>query len=405
MQTETSNASFLEYGSAYRTPIPQKGGSLIRQATTQTARNYVTQLYCFNCDVFLEIHEGLAALLVAHEPDPKQLQEFSMNHLVRIKAGVFYAVVATTPQVVYDTIVDTRYHLNVVPLAAPYEYKHRLPRIEATNILGHFYRIRNGGYQFKGERHDFFELTYVDTGRLNTEVDHKLYEIGEKEMMIYAPGQWHTQFTNEGQTASYVTILFTMGAEPSVQGEWFRPLVNRVFPYDKKIYTLIRTLVQESTTGIPYMYSLMSCLLSETIIRLLQSQYLAPPKQQEKPVSISRQNYQDDLFQRIEQYINERIYEPLTIADICQHFSLSRSSLQILFKTAVKQTPKKYISDLKLEKACQMLQENRYTISEISLRLGYSSIHYFSNAFNRKYEVSPSEYAKRFYQQPGNTAR
>ena len=100
-----------------------------------------------------------------------------------------------------------------------------------------------------------------------------------------------------------------------------------------------------------------------------------------------------------------RIYEPLTIADICQHFSLSRSSLQILFKTAVKQTPKKYISDLKLEKACQMLQENRYTISEISLRLGYSSIHYFSNAFNRKYEVSPSEYAKRFYQQPGNTAR
>ena len=58
MQTETSSASFLEYGSAYRTPIPQKGGSLIRQATTQTARNYVTQLYCFNCDVFLEIHEG-----------------------------------------------------------------------------------------------------------------------------------------------------------------------------------------------------------------------------------------------------------------------------------------------------------------------------------------------------------
>ena len=45
-----------------------------------------------------------------------------------------------------------------------------------------------------------------------------------------------------------------------------------------------------------------------------------------------------------------------------------------------------------------MLRENRYTISEISLRLGYSSIHYFSNAFNRKYNVSPSEYAKRFYQ-------
>ena len=58
---------------------------------------------------------------------------------------------------------------------------------------------------------------------------------------------------------------------------------------------------------------------------------------------------------------------------------------------------KKYISDMKLEKSCQMLRENKYTISEISLKLGYSSIHYFSNAFNQKYHISPSEYAKRIY--------
>ena len=43
------------------------------------------------------------------------------------------------------------------------------------------------------------------------------------------------------------------------------------------------------------------------------------------------------------------------------------------------------------------LWENKYTISEISLKLGYSSIHYFSNAFNQKYHISPSEYAKRIY--------
>ena len=32
-----------------------------------------------------------------------------------------------------------------------------------------------------------------------------------------------------------------------------------------------------------------------------------------------------------------------------------------------------------------------------ALKLGYSSIHYFSNAFNQKYHISPSEYAKRIY--------
>ena len=32
--------------------------------------------------------------------------------------------------------------------------------------------------------------------------------------------------------------------------------------------------------------------------------------------------------------------------------------------------------------------------SEISLRLGYSSIHYFSKSFNMKYHMSPSEFVK-----------
>ena len=175
---------------------------------------------------------------------------------------------------------------------------------------------------------------------------------------------------------------------------WYEVLINKVFPYNKKTYTLIKTFVRESTTGVPYMDSLMLCLLSETIIRLLQGQYVAPTVQ---PSSVVRQNYQDELFDRIHAYVESNICEPLTIAEICQQFSLSRSSLQLLFRNAVNQSPKKFISDMKLEKSCQMLRENKYTISEISLKLGYSSIHYFSNAFNQKYQISPSEYAKRIY--------
>ena len=138
----------------------------------------------------------------------------------------------------------------------------------------------------------------------------------------------------------------------------------------------------------------MHCLLTETIIRLLQGIYTVPSSQ---PSSVVRQNYQEELFDQILAYLESKLYEPLTVADICQQFSLSRSTLQLLFKNAVNQSPKKYISDMKLEKSCQMLRENKYTISEISLKLGYSSIHYFSNAFNQKYHISPSEYAKRIY--------
>ena len=86
-----------------------------------------------------------------------------------------------------------------------------------------------------------------------------------------------------------------------------------------------------------------------------------------------------------------------SIAELCQKFSMSRSSLQILFKENMDISPKKYINEMKLEKSRQMICENKYTISEIALMLGFNSIHYFSRAFTQKYHMAPSEYSKTLY--------
>ena len=395
MQNETASTAFLEYGSVYKKSLKEKDTDLIRQTKRINAQRHLSQFLVFDCDTYIEVQSGIGILLVSSDPLSGPILEFGMNRCIHINPNVHYAFVSTTSELVIDLYTQSDYSMEVTTLPIPYEFRPVLPRIQIQDILGYYYRIRTPGYQFKGEQHPFFELTYIDTGVMHTEVDGVTYRLGEKEMIIYGPGQFHKQFTDENQSVSYITILFNMeNLSPDVPEDWHKALTNKVFPYTKKIYTLIKTFVRESTTGIPYMDSLMLCLLSETIIRLLQGEYVNPTAQ---PASVVRQNYQDELFERIHSYIEDNICEPLTIAEICQQFSLSRSSLQLLFKNAVNQSPKKFISDLKLEKSCQMLRENKYTISEISLKLGYSSIHYFSNAFNQKYHISPSEYAKRIY--------
>ena len=216
--------------------------------------------------------------------------------------------------------------------------------------------------------------------------------------MLYGPGQFHTQHISEGQSCSYITIVFSMvNITPEAPNGENELLLNKVFTYDKKIYSLLKDFVQESSIQIPYLNSLMTCLLQEIVIRLLRSSFLS--RKEEKPVSLTRQHYQDELLERILNYIDESICEPLTIAEICQKFSISRSSLQLLFKENLDQTPKKYISDLKLEKSCQLIREQKYSISEISLLLGFNSIHYFSRAFTHKYNMAPSEYSKQMFNQ------
>ncbi len=395
MQKETASTEFLEFGSVYKNDLDRESTDLICQTKKITAQRYLSQFLLFDCDSYVEVRSGIGILLVTRDPEHGPIQEFGMNRRIHIQANVYYAFVATTSELILDLFTRSDYTMEVASLPTPYEFRPVLPMIRIRDILGYYYRIRTPGYRFKGESHPFFELTYIDTGVMHTEVDGVHYTLGEKDMILYGPGQHHMQYTEPDQSVSYVTILFNMeNTSDAMPDNWYDVLINKVFPYNKKTYTLIKTFVRESTTGVPYMDSLMLCLLSETIIRLLQGEYVAPTAQ---PASVVRQNYQDELFDRINAYVESNICEPLTIADICQQFSLSRSSLQLLFRNAVNQSPKKFINDMKLEKSCQMLRENKYTISEISLKLGYSSIHYFSNAFNQKYHISPSEYAKRIY--------
>ena len=314
MQRETSNDSFLDYGSVYHQPIDREHPELIHQTMVAITRRYVSQFYCFNCDTYLQVKSGIGVLLVSHTAEAADVQEFAMNRLIHIRPNIYFAVVSTTQKLEYDLYAESSYLLHITDFPSQYEFLAVLPRIEIQKILGYYYRIRTENYCFKGELHDFFELTYVDTGELETEVDGTLYHLKEKDLMIYGPGQFHTQYTDEEHRASYMTILFDMRNLTPVEREvWYDALINRVFHYDQKINTLLKTFVRESTTGIPYMNSLMLCLLTETIIRLLQGTYASPMA---PASSTAHQSAMDELFDRIIAYIDDNIYDPLTIPEI-----------------------------------------------------------------------------------------
>lgn len=396
MQLKTSSLEFEKFGSVYERPVIPDHNDMISRDWNLIARRSVSQLYHFDCEVFLEMQSGMAALLVGDAPEADKLQVFAVHRLVRLNPGVYFSLIAVTSHITCRLITTTNYKYTLETLSPPYMFERILPRIRISEILGYYYSIRNAGYHFGGEKHNYFELTYVDRGTLMTVVEGKSYELKEKELMIYGPGQYHTQDIPEGCSCSYVTIIFDMETIVyDAESTHYELLLNKVFGYDKKIYTLIKTFVTESTSQIPYMNSLMLCLLQETVIRLLQSEFIG--QKNDRPVTGARQHYQDELLEKILAYIDETIYEPLSIAELCQKFSMSRSSLQILFKENMDISPKKYINEMKLEKSRQMICENKYTISEIALMLGFNSIHYFSRAFTQKYNMAPSEYSKTLY--------
>ncbi len=90
-------------------------------------------------------------------------------------------------------------------------------------------------------------------------------------------------------------------------------------------------------------------------------------------------------------YIQEHIYENLTVADLAAHFYLHPDYLSRLFKKHAHTSVSHYMALQKTATAQSLLREG-YTVAQVQEKLNYSSYAYFFKAFQKNAGVSPSKY-------------
>ena len=395
MDNSLDSISFMAYGSVFDVIDEKLKGSLKCWSKQIEGRNSQLHFYRFDCPVYIEIQSGNGILLASKEPQAGPIAEFMINRWFCMKSGVYFSIVTVSSELQLKVYLPEGYAMNLVSLNRSYRCQLIYPQIQVTEILDVSYNVLTSGHNRVKECNSFYELVYVESGALHSKVDGTEFVINEGEIIVCGPGQNYSQFAADNESVSYVAVQFHMqviGGDGD--SDLNRVLLNRIFPHNRKIHNQIKSMVQDNAMDVLYRDRLMTCMVTEIVIRLLQTEYVESAPAVRGAITYYRQ---DELFSRIIAYIDSRIYERLTIEDICQQFSVSRSALQLLFKDVLKQTPKRYILDLKLEKSCQMLRENEYTVSDIAKKLGFGTIHAFTNTFTRKYHMSPSEYAKRIF--------
>lgn len=90
-------------------------------------------------------------------------------------------------------------------------------------------------------------------------------------------------------------------------------------------------------------------------------------------------HYLEDTF-RIEQLFN--------IANVSPKY------FETLFFNEFKMTPKEYVISLKIKLAKQLLQSEKYSISDIAAQLGYCDAYHFSKVFKSKTGYTPGEFRR-----------
>lgn len=99
-----------------------------------------------------------------------------------------------------------------------------------------------------------------------------------------------------------------------------------------------------------------------------------------------------DIYSQIKAYIDSHYTDVLSIQFLSDLFGVSYKTIERQFKANSGLTPQQYVTDLRMNKACEYLQETTMNIETIALALGYQDKFYFSRAFKKNLKTTPSEY-------------
>ena len=99
--------------------------------------------------------------------------------------------------------------------------------------------------------------------------------------------------------------------------------------------------------------------------------------------------------------VHDSVSTPWTVESLAAAATMSRSAFAVRFKELLGQTPLEYVTEWRMQKAMQLLQQRDKKLIDVARLVGYESDAAFSKAFKRVVGANPGEYLKRGYQNGG----
>lgn len=93
-------------------------------------------------------------------------------------------------------------------------------------------------------------------------------------------------------------------------------------------------------------------------------------------------------------YIKQNFKHSITLNQVAQFVNISPQYLTKLFRQELSTSVSDFIIDTRMSEAMHLLKETNLTIHEISEKVGYKNQFYFSIAFKKRFQLSPSEFRK-----------
>lgn len=251
-------------------------------------------------------------------------------------------------------------------------------RIDCFHTAFHFNYAKD--FIFRGERHDFAEVTLITSGKMSVTQDENVYMLEPGAIIIHAPMEFHRLHSADGTTPSGYTIAF------HTDGDLPEALLDGTFTLSPEAISEYEGIMQRlipfvnDGTGSEFEGQYLADALSAFLIKLCDV------SRTNTVASASAKEYN-----RVVSDMASCVYEGYDLDMFAKRASISLSYLKLLFKKYAGVSPKSYYADLRAKEAARLLREGMRA-SEIASRMNFASAAYFTFFFKKHYGITPQKY-------------
>lgn len=274
--------------------------------------------------------------------------------------------------------------------------------LELSGIYTIYYFQFESGYVFHGESHDFWELVYIDYGIAQIGAGPQVHLMKQGDIILHQPNEFHTICADQAVNIFVVTFACHSEAMAVFQGyrgtanASQRRIINRMIQEAEQTFGYVLDVprneglepVANAPTGGDQMVEILLLQLLLELSRAPEESVTLFPK--ELP---SGQCQKNSIEQAITM-MRGNLDGSLTIRQLCREMGMSPTMLQTLIHKYTGSSVMAFYQHLRIEESRRALREGDMNVTQIAMKLGYSSVQAFSRQFTRLLGVSPREYQK-----------
>ncbi|MDD3833150.1 MAG: AraC family transcriptional regulator [Oscillospiraceae bacterium] len=349
------------------------------------ALNFVTlEFNRFDDDCYIEPLNEKGLLYINRNDD---IRVYLVDKPICIKSGVVFLFIASRGGLQFSLVakgvadmitVDTPVELPPFRKGMEVEMVHQVSYVECT-----------AKKRINTMQHILYEIIYVDKGGLIFRFDNSVHQISSGQIFIVDKNTRYF-LDSDNENTAFISIVF------NTKTILYLPLLNRALTGDLKIFQHFKNIIRENEATNQFY---LDVILSELNLLLIELTRIMESDSNSKNVftnNFSSIVRKVEIVQKVIEYIDDNIMSgDITVDEIGKRFFLTGSYLSRIFKLETGKTISQYKRDKRLEISKKMLIEDNLTVSEVSEKMNYCSIHYFSSEFKKKYGFPPSEYANK----------